>query len=63
MRQVYQFYGSKSRLASALGVSPACVSQWISRGEIPSRRGVQIERQTNGAFRAVLLADEIVGIG
>jgi len=63
MGEVFDYYGSKLACSKALGVSAACVSQWIDRGEIPARRGVQIERETNGAFRAVLLADEIEGIG
>ncbi len=59
--EVWDYYGSKSATARALGVDRSTVSTWVAHGEIPARRGVEIERETQGAIRAVHLAAEIEG--
>lgn len=43
-------FGSRTRLASALGISPAAVSQWGSI--VPTLRQYQLERLTGGALKA-----------
>ena len=63
LQEVWNFYGSKAATARALGITSACVSQWIDKNSIPPRKGVIIERQTLGKYRAVYLAGEIVGEG
>ncbi|ABC27499.1 uncharacterized protein conserved in bacteria, prophage-related [Hahella chejuensis KCTC 2396] len=43
------YFGGKSKLANALGVAPASVSQ---RGEfLPMLRAYQVERMTGGKLR------------
>jgi transcriptional repressor of cell division inhibition gene dicB len=41
-------YGSKTKLAQALSISPASISQWGDR--VPEKRAMQLDRQTNGAL-------------
>ncbi|RNM07734.1 MULTISPECIES: Cro/CI family transcriptional regulator [Dickeya] len=44
-----KFFGSKTKLAIAAGVSQASVSRW---GDvIPERRAARLDRVTNGALR------------
>lgn len=43
-------FNSKSKLARALGINPASVSQWGD--DVPDLRAYQIERLTHGALKA-----------
>lgn len=50
LNEVAAFFGSKRKLADALGVFPSAVTQW---GEtIPVGRQYQIEVITGGKFKA-----------
>lgn len=44
------YYGSKNKLAKALGISLPAVSRW--KDTIPESRAYQIEVITNGKFKA-----------
>lgn len=44
------FDNKPSKLAKALGISPAAVSQW--RDEIPRLRQLELEKISNGALKA-----------
>jgi DNA-binding transcriptional regulator YdaS (Cro superfamily) len=57
MKQVIEFFGSKSAMAKALGVDKAAVSQWLRYG-LPPARAIEIEKMTNGEIKAV----DIVGV-
>lgn len=46
-------FGGAAMLAKALNVSPPAVSQWLSSGDIPPFRAIEIELLTGGKFRAV----------
>ncbi|EHD22098.1 MULTISPECIES: Cro/CI family transcriptional regulator [Brenneria] len=47
--EAVNFFGSKTKLAEAAGVSQASVSRW---GDvIPERRAARLERITNGALK------------
>ncbi|MFO1257815.1 MAG: Cro/CI family transcriptional regulator [Gammaproteobacteria bacterium] len=48
------YFGSKNKLAAALGVTPPAISQW--KDFIPKGRAYQIEVLTNGKFKAQELA-------
>lgn len=48
--EAVKFYGSQSKLAKALGINPASVSQWGD--DVPALRAFQIERLTNGKLKA-----------
>lgn len=50
IEDVTAFFGSKSKLAEALGVSPSAATQW--RDNIPVGRQYQIQVITNGKFKA-----------
>lgn len=58
MDKVIDYFGGKSRLAAALGVTRSSVSQWIRHG-LPAQRAIQIEEMTARRF----LASELVGRG
>jgi DNA-binding transcriptional regulator YdaS (Cro superfamily) len=45
-----QYFKGKSKLAKALGISPASVSQWPD--DVPQLRAYQIERLTKGKLKA-----------
>ena len=53
INEVIAHFGSQAALAQALGVTEGAVSQWVSSGVIPSARAVQIERITDGKFKAI----------
>ncbi|AEG11079.1 hypothetical protein Sbal183_2498 [Shewanella baltica OS183] len=44
-----EYFNGKSKLARALGINPASVSQWGD--EVPELRAYQIERLTDGALK------------
>lgn len=46
---VVAYFGSKARVATALGISRGSVTKW--KGIIPERRAVRIERMSNGVLR------------
>lgn len=59
--EVVDYFGSQVKLADALGVTQGAVSQWMSKGGLPAVRAVQIERLTDGKFKAVDFALIIEG--
>ena len=52
MEKIIEHFGSKAELAKALGVDRAAVSWWLRNG-LPAGRAVEIERASNGKFKAV----------
>ena len=56
MDDVFDFFGSQRRLAEAVGVSEAAVSQWARDGKFPPARAIQIEILSEGRFSAIALA-------
>lgn len=44
-----EFFGSKKKLAEALGISPSAVTMWGD--EVPELRQYQIERITKGKVK------------
>ena len=52
-----EHFKGKSKLANALGINPASVSQWGE--DVPELRAYQIERLTDGAlkFNPVIVLD------
>lgn len=49
---VVNYFGNQSAMARTLGVSRASVSYWIVTGHIPASRAIQIEKVTEGEFKA-----------
>ena len=45
-----EYFKGKSKLAKALGINPASVSQWPEN--VPPLRAYQIEQLTQGALKA-----------
>jgi len=52
---VVAYFGNQSAMARALGVSRASVSSWVITGTVPPARAIQIEKVTEGEFKATEL--------
>jgi len=53
VNDVAKYFGNKSKLASALGLTRAAVTSW-GEESIPIHRQMQIQILTNGRFKATL---------
>ena len=51
--EIVEHFGSQAELARKLGIERANVSMWITNRSIPSVHAINIERLTEGRFRAV----------
>ena len=51
--EIVRHFGGRKALAVALNVSPAAVTYWVQDGALPPRRAIQIERLTEGKFKAL----------
>jgi len=50
--ELFLHFGSQSALARRLGISPAAIAQWLVDG-VPPARAIEIEKMTDGKFKAV----------
>ena len=50
--ELFLHFGSQSALARRLGISPAAIAQWLVDG-VPPARAIEIEKITDGKFKAV----------
>jgi len=57
MQEIIDHFGGNARLAEALGVERQAVTFWLRFG-LPPHRAIEIERLTDGKFKAL----DIVGI-
>lgn len=58
-----QILGTQKALAEAVGVTPQCVSQWVSGGRpIPPTRCRAIEAATGGKVTAHELRPDVFGV-
>ena len=55
---IFKHFGSQNKLAGELDVSTQAISIWKNKGFIPPGNAIQIERLTNGKFKAVDLVDK-----
>jgi DNA-binding transcriptional regulator YdaS (Cro superfamily) len=53
IQEIIRQFGSQVELARQLGVTQAAVAQWVSDEKVPPYRAIQIERITDGQFKAV----------
>ena len=53
INEIIRRFGSQVELARQLGVTQAAVAQWVSDERVPPYRAIQIERITDGQFKAV----------
>ena len=53
INEIIRRFGSQVELARQLGVTQAAVAQWVADEKVPSYRAIQIERITDGQFKAV----------
>ena len=52
IEEILDHFGGVAKLARKLGVRSPAVSQWRTNG-IPADRAIEIERLTDGKFKAV----------
>lgn len=50
--ELFLHFGSQSELARRLNISPAAITQWLVEG-VPPMRAIEIEKITDGKFKAV----------
>ena len=53
LKEIIKWFGSQVELARKLGVTQAAVAQWVADAKVPPYRAIQIERITDGQFKAV----------
>ena len=53
LKEIIKWFGSQVELARQLGVTQAAVAQWVADEKVPPYRAIQIERITDGRFKAV----------
>ena len=53
LKEIIKWFGSQVELSRQLGVTQAAVAQWVAEDKIPPYRAIQIERITDGQFKAV----------
>ena len=59
MDKVVAHYGNQTDMATTLGVTPGAVSQWVASGGVPASRAIQIEEDTGGVFKAIVLVERV----
>lgn len=47
------YFGGAYQAAAAIGAKPQQYYYWIGTGKIPFKRGLSIEKATNGAIKAI----------
>jgi len=52
-KELFEFFGGRNKLCGQLDVSNAAISAWKMADAIPPGNAVEIERITNGKFKAV----------
>ena len=58
IQEIIQQFGSQVELARQLGVTQAAVAQWVADEKVPPYRAIQIERITDGQFKAIDIIGE-----
>lgn len=53
IEDIIKWFGSKSKMARSLGVDRSAVTHWRQKGNLPPMRAIQVERISDGKFRAV----------
>lgn len=55
-----EYFGSKTKMASALQTSTQNIQNWGVRGKIPASNALKVERMTNGVIKArdILIENE-----
>lgn len=51
---VYTYYGGGTAAARALGIGRSAVDNWKTRGAVPIKHQLIIEKKTNGKLKASL---------
>lgn len=57
LKEVSEYFGSQSELAEKLGLTRQAITLWKIKGVIPPVSAIEIERITNGKFKAVDLTE------
>jgi len=57
LNRLKAYFGSYTKVAIALEITPQAINEWRVRGKIPALSAVKIERVTKGAIKAIELAE------
>lgn len=57
MQKLLEHYESQYKLAKRLNVSRAYVCQWFAVGKVPPLMAIEIEKDTQGKFKAIDLVE------
>lgn len=60
LARLIEYVGSRSALASQLGVTLAVVSMWVQRGRISATSATKVERMSGGKFKRKELRPDVV---
>ena len=53
LENVIAHFGNQNKMAKRLGVSRQVITMWKMQNAIPSNRAIQIEKMTEGKFKAI----------
>lgn len=56
--EIFEFFGSRAKLAKLLNIDRANMSMWVKAGVIPAAHAIAIERLSEGKFKAVDMTKE-----
>lgn len=60
LARLIEYVGSRSALASQLGVSTAVVGMWVQRGRISATCATKVERMSGGMFKRHEMRPDVV---
>jgi DNA-binding transcriptional regulator YdaS (Cro superfamily) len=53
IQKIVEWFGSQSEMARQLRVDRSAVTHWVNSGALPPKRAIELEKLSNGLFKAV----------
>lgn len=53
INKIVEWFGSQSEMARQLGVDRSAVTHWLTKGSLPPKRAIEVEKLSGGIFKAV----------
>lgn len=53
IQKIVEWFGSQSEMARQLRVDRSAVTHWVNSGALPPKRAIEVEKLSNGLFKAV----------
>jgi DNA-binding transcriptional regulator YdaS (Cro superfamily) len=57
LERLREHFGSYTKIALALDITPQAINEWKVRGKIPPVSALKVERITEGKIKAIELVD------